>query len=130
MRSRQFILALLLVAPLAVAQNIERQSQLLQSLKHDRIIAYELIYETSEEKYLHLAQRRENFNELVHNVLEHNDFSEQLRKLIDGYIQQSDAHVQDAFRMKALNEHWQASQLLEKSVMNLTTTLKFPGVKI
>ena len=106
------------------------KSQLLQRLEHDNTVVYDLIFDTPEEEFSYLINRKNHFSELLQEVLDKNTFEVHTLNLVNVYIKKSEDKMVDAHLKKKNGEHKQASQMLEQSIKDLSTALKILGIKI
>lgn len=108
----------------------ELKTHLLNNLKHESNIIYDLKFDTPEEECDYLLKRSLHFLSLADNVLKYNSFDTQKKILIDMYIKRGRLGMENT-RNKIKNKQYaQAIKILENSIKDLSRALKFMGIKI
>jgi len=106
------------------------KSQLLKVLKHESTIVYDQLFDTPEEEFDYMLKRSQHYLGLVESVLKDNSFNPQTTKLIDTYVQQGKLGMSKARELEKDKQHEQAIVILDKSIKNLSSSLKIMGIKL
>ena len=106
------------------------KTQLLKVLKHESTIVYDQLFDTQEEEFDYMLKRSQHYLGLVESVLKDHSFNPQTRKLIDTYVQQGKLGISKARELEKDKQHEQAIVILDKSIKNLSSSLKIMGIKL
>ncbi len=105
------------------------KTQLLVTLKHESTVVYDLFFDTPEEEFSYMLKRSSHYLELVNNVLKNNTFNKDKMNLINVYVKEAKVGIEKALAMKNNKRHENAVIALDKSIKNLSGTLKIMGVR-
>jgi len=106
------------------------KTQLLKVLRHESTIVYDQLFDTPEEEFDYMLKRSQHYLGLVESVLKDHSFNPQTRKLIDTYVQQGKLGISKARELEKDKQHEQAIVILDKSIKNLSSSLKIMGIKL
>jgi len=106
------------------------KTQLLKVLKHENTIVYDQMFDTSEEEFNYMLKRSQHYLDLVETVLKDHSYNPQTMKLIDSYVQQGKLGMSKAIEFEKDKEHEKAIVILDKSIKNLSSSLKIMGIKL
>ncbi len=105
------------------------KTQLLVTLKHESTVVYDLFFDTPEEEFSYMLKRSSHYLELVNNILENNTFNKDKMNLINSYVKESKVGIEKALVLEKNSRHESAVIALDKSIKNLSGTLKIMGVR-
>ena len=111
-------------------QTYTLKTQLLQQLKHQDTVVYDLLFNSPEEEYSYMLKRSRHYQGLIDKVLQEKTFTEQTLNLVYIYINKSEKGVTDALSMEKEHQYESAIQLLEQSVADQSTALSIMGIRI
>jgi tetratricopeptide (TPR) repeat protein len=103
---------------------------LIEKLKHESTVVYDLKFDSVNDEYKYLNTRTYHYLELVDLALAKKDIDLQTRNLVDNYIQQSMVNLESAENLESEGKFSDANAVLDKSIKQLTSVLKLLGVKI
>ncbi len=103
---------------------------LIEKLKHESTVVYDLKFDTVNDEYNYLNNRTYHYLELVDLALAKKDIDLQTRNLVDNYIQQSMVNLESAENLESEGKYSDAIAVLDKSIKQLTSVLKLLGIKI
>ena len=108
----------------------ELKSELINELKHEKTIVYDLKFDSKQEEYDYLNKRSYHYLEMVELALAQTEVSSQKRKLVDDFIYRSVVNLEAAENLESENKVSEAIAALDKSIKHLTSVLKILGIKI
>jgi tetratricopeptide (TPR) repeat protein len=103
---------------------------LLEKLRHETTIVYDLNFDTVQDEYSYLINRTYHYLELVQTVLEQSELDEQTRKLTDKYLYGSMLNLEKAEDFEFRGQFSEAIPVLDKSIDQLSAVLKILGITI
>ena len=106
------------------------KKQLLEKLKHENTVIYDLMFDTPGEEYDYMLKRAQHYQLMVDKVLMENTFSKPKLDQIDVFLQQSKAAMIEARLQEADNRIEQAVIILNQSISDLSNALKVMGIRI
>ncbi|VAX01419.1 hypothetical protein MNBD_GAMMA22-1947 [hydrothermal vent metagenome] len=118
-----------LIASNFLDQAYKLKSQLLMTLKHESTVVYDLFFDSPEEEFSYMLKRSTHYLELVNNLLKNNQFNKAKMNLITVYVEEAEAGIEKALMMEKDKQHESAVIVLDKSIKNLSGTLKIMGVR-
>jgi len=106
------------------------KKQLLEKLEHEKIIIYDLMFDTPGEEYDYMLKRNQHYQLMVDKVLMENTFSKQTLDQINVFLGLSRAATIEARLQEADNQIDQAVKILNQSISDLSNALKVMGIRI
>lgn len=106
------------------------KSSLIDKLRHEQTIVYDLTFETIDEEYEYLNKRSYHYLELVELAFTEKKVDIQTRNLLDLYIYQSRINLEAAENFESEGRVAEANSALGKSIKQLTSVLKVLGITI
>ena len=106
------------------------KASLLDMLRHETTIVYDLQFDNIQDEYRHLLNRTYHFLELVNYAVANSDVDSQKQKLMDTYIYRSVVGLEQAEGFETEGKFSDAIPILEQSINQLTAALKILGIKI
>lgn len=103
---------------------------LIDTLKHETTIVYDLNFSTVEDEYQYMINRTYHYLDLVQLALSKNDIDEQTRRLTDTNVYVSMVNLEIAEDFESKGQFSEALPALDKAINQLTAVLKILGVKI
>ncbi|TNF90922.1 MAG: hypothetical protein JSU67_18335 [Gammaproteobacteria bacterium] len=103
---------------------------LLDKVRHETTIVYDLNFETIQDEYRYLINRTYHYLELVQTALTQSELDEQTRKLTDKYLYGSMLNLEQAEDFESQGQFSEAIPVLDKSIDQLTAVLKILGITI
>ena len=116
------------IARLEEAYNIK--ASLLDVLRHDTTIVYDLRFDNVQDEYRYLLNRTYHYIELVNYAVAISEVSTQKQKLMDTFIYRSMLSLEKAEGLQTEGGFSDAIPLLEQSIDQLSSVLKILGIKI
>ena len=106
------------------------KSSLLEKLRHETTIVYDLNFASIQDEYQYLINRTYHYLELVHFALSKSEADDQTQKLIDNYIYRSMVNLEVAENFESDGSFSAAIPVLNQSIAQLSSVLKILGIKI
>ena len=106
------------------------KSSLLEKLRHETTIVYDLNFASIQDEYQYLINRTYHYLELVHFALSRSEADNQTQKLIDNYIYRSMVNLEVAENFENDGSFSEAIPVLNQSITQLSSVLKILGIKI
>jgi len=106
------------------------KSSLLEKLRHEITIVYDLNFASIQDEYQYLINRTYHYLELVHLALSKSEADDQTQKLIDNYIYLSMVNLEDAENFENDGNFSEAIPVLNQSITQLSSVLKILGIEI
>ena len=106
------------------------KSSLLEKLRHETTIVYDLNFTSIQDEYQYLINRTYHYLELVHFALSKKEADHQTQKLIDNYIYRSMVNLEVAEHHENEGDFSAAIPVLNESITQLSSVLKILGIKI
>ena len=103
---------------------------LIEKLKHENTVVYDLKFNTIKDEYDYLNNRTYHYLELVELALTKKDIDLQTRNLVDSYINQSMVNLEAAEKFESEGKVADGIAVLDKSIKQLSSVLKILGIKI
>ena len=103
---------------------------LIEKLKHENTVVYDLKFNTVKDEYDYLNNRTYHYLELVELALTKKDIDLQTRNLVDSYINQSMVNLEAAEKFESEGKVADGIAVLDKSIKQLSSVLKILGIKI
>jgi hypothetical protein len=103
---------------------------LIEKLKHESTIVYDLKFNTVNDEYDYLHNRTYHYLELVDLALAKKDIDLQTQNLVDSYIRQSMVNLEAAEKFESEGKVADGISVLDKSIKQLSSVLKILGIKI
>lgn len=116
------------IALLEQAYNLK--ISLIDNLKHETTIVYDLNFDTVQDEYQYMINRTYHYLDLVQMALSTSDIAEPTRKLTDKYVYGSMQNLEQAETYETQGQFSAAIPLLEKSINQLSAVLKILGINI
>ena len=116
------------IALLEQAYNLK--VSLIDNLKHETTIVYDLNFDTVQDEYQYLINRTYHYLDLVQMALSESDIAEPTRKLTDKYVYGSMQNLEQAENHETQGQFSVAIPMLEKSINQLSAVLKILGINI
>ena len=102
---------------------------LIEKLKHESTVVYDLKFNTVNDEYAYLNNRTYHYLELVDLALAKKDIDLQTQNLVDSYIYQSMVNLEAAEKFESEGKVADGIALLDKSIKQLSSVLKILGIK-
>jgi len=106
------------------------KSSLLEKLRHQTTIVYDLDFVSNQDEFQYLINRTYHYLELVQYSLSKYETDEQSQKLIDNYIYRSMVNLEIAEDLQNEGIFLEAIPVLKQSVALLSAVLRILGIKI
>jgi len=103
---------------------------LIESLKHETTIVYDLNFSTVQDEYQYMINRTYHYLDLVQIALSRSDIDEQTRTLTDQYVYGSMQSLETAETLEARGQFSEAIPILDKTINQLSSVLKILGINI
>ena len=103
---------------------------LIDSLKHETTVVYDLNFSTIQDEYQYMINRTYHFLELVQMALSEPGIGVQTRQLTDPYIYRSMLNLEIAEDLEAQGQFSEAIPVLDESINQLSAVLKILGIEI
>jgi len=103
---------------------------LIEKLKHESTVVYDLKFNTINDEYDYFHNRTYHYLELVDLALAKKDIDLQTRNLVDSYIHQSMVNLETAEKFESEGKVVNGIAVLDKSIKQLSSVLKILGIKI
>ena len=103
---------------------------LIDTLKHETTIVYDLNFNTIQDEYQYMSNRTYHYLELVQMALSESDIPDTTRKLTDKYVYGSMQNLEQAEALETQGQFSEAIPVLEKSINQLSSVLKILGINI
>ena len=103
---------------------------LIETLKHETTIVYDLNFDTIQDEYQYMVNRTYHYLGLVQMALSESDIPEPTRKLTDKYVYGSMQNLEQAETFETQGKFSAAIPVLEKSINQLSAVLKILGINI
>jgi tetratricopeptide (TPR) repeat protein len=103
---------------------------LIDTLKHETTIVYDLNFDTIQDEYQYMSNRTYHYLELVQMALSESDIPDPTRKLTDKYVYGSMQNLEQAETLETQGQFSEAILMLEKTINQLSSVLKILGIKI
>lgn len=104
------------------------KSQLLENLKYDNTIIYDLAFDTPVDEYAYMLNRSVHFLGLIENIQTESSFNLSKQRIIKVHVMRGRVGM-DKARMQAKdNQYKQAIKFLEFTIKDLSMALKLMGV--
>jgi len=103
---------------------------LIEKLKHESTVVYDLKFNTINDEYDYLNNRTYHYLELVELALAKKDIDLQTQNLVDSYIHQSMVNLEAAEKFESEGMVADGIAVLDKSIKQLSSVLKILGIKI
>jgi tetratricopeptide (TPR) repeat protein len=116
------------IALLEQAYNLK--VSLIDNLKHETTIVYDLNFDTVQDEYQYMINRTYHYLDLVQMALTANDIAGPTRKLTDKYVYGSMQNLEQAETLETQGQFSEAIPILEKSINQLSAVLKILGINI
>jgi len=101
---------------------------LIENLKHESTVVYDLKFNTVHDEYDYLNNRTYHYLELVDLALAKKDIDLQTRNLVDSYIHQSMVNLEAAEKFESEGKVADGIAVLDKSIKQLSSVLKILGL--
>jgi len=102
---------------------------LIENLKHESTVVYDLKFNTVHDEYDYLNNRTYHYLELVDLALAKNNIDLQTRNLVDSYIHQSMVNLEAAEKFESEGKVADGIAVLDKSIEQLSSVLKILGIR-
>lgn len=103
---------------------------LIDNLKHETTIVYDLNFDTIQDEYQYMINRTYHYLDLVQMALSESDIPDPTRKLTDKYVYGSMQNLEQAEALETQGQFSEAIPVLEKSINQLSSVLKILGINI
>jgi tetratricopeptide (TPR) repeat protein len=103
---------------------------LIDTLKHETTIVYDLNFDTIQDEYQYMSNRTYHYLELVQMALSESDIPDPTRKLTDKYVYGSMQNLEQAETLETQGQFSEAILMLEKTINQLSSGLKIMGINI
>ena len=103
---------------------------LIDTLKHETTIVYDLNFDTIQDEYQYMSNRTYHYLELVQMALSESDIPDPTRKLTDKYVYGSMQNLEQAETLETQGQFSEAILMLEKTINQLSSVLKILGINI
>jgi tetratricopeptide (TPR) repeat protein len=103
---------------------------LIDTLKHETTIVYDLNFNTIQDEYQYMSNRTYHYLELVQMALSESDIPDTTRKLTDKYVYGSMQNLEQAETLETQGQFSEAILMLEKTINQLSSVLKILGINI
>ena len=103
---------------------------LIDTLKHETTIVYDLNFNTIQDEYQYMSNRTYHYLELVQMALSESDIPDPTRKLTDKYVYGSMQNLEQAETLETQGQFSEAILMLEKTINQLSSVLKILGINI
>lgn len=103
---------------------------LIDTLKHETTIVYDLNFDTIQDEYQYMSNRTYHYLELVQMALSESDIPDTTRKLTDKYVYGSMQNLEQAETLETQGQFSEAILMLEKTINQLSSVLKILGINI
>lgn len=103
---------------------------LIESLKHETTIVYDLNFSTVQDEYQYMINRTYHYLDLVQIALSRSDIDEQTRTLTDQYVYGSMQSLETAETLESQGQFSEAIPILDKTINQLSSVLKILGINI
>lgn len=103
---------------------------LIDTLKHETMIVYDLNFNTIQDEYQHMINRTYHYLDLVQIALSKSDIDDQTRKLTDKYVYGSMLNLEIAENFELRGQFSEAIPVLDKTINQLSAVLKILGIEI
>lgn len=111
-------------------QAYQLKSQLIEKLRHQGTVVYDLDFATAEDEYQYLVQRTHHYLDMVDLTLQQKDVGAQTRKLVDDFVYQAMLDLELADDLATEQKLAEAISLLGRSINRLSSLLQMLGIKI
>ena len=105
------------------------KTTLIEKLKHESTVVYDLKFNTLHDEYDYLNNRTYHYLELVDLALAKKDIDLQTRNLVDSYIHQSMVNLEAAEKFESEGKVADGIAVLDKSIEQLSSVLKILGIR-
>ena len=102
---------------------------LIEKLKHESTVVYDLEFNTVNDEYDYLNNRTYHYLELVDLALAKKDIDLQTRNLVDSYIHQSMVNLEAAEKFESEGKVADGIAVLDISIEQLSSALKILGIR-
>ena len=103
---------------------------LIDTLKHETMIVYDLNFNTTQDEYQYMINRTYHYLDLVQIALSKIDIDDQTRKLTDKYVYGSMLNLEIAENFELQGQFSEAIPVLDKTMNQLSAVLKILGIEI
>ena len=103
---------------------------LIDTLKHETLIVYDLNFNTIQDEYQYMINRTYHYLDLVQIALSKSDIDDQTRKLTDKYVYGSMMNLESAENFELQGQFSEAIPVLDKTINQLSAVLKILGIEI
>ena len=103
---------------------------LIDTLKHETMIVYDLNFNTTQDEYQYMINRTYHYLDLVQIALSKIDIDDQTRKLTDKYVYGSMLNLEIAENFELQGQFSEAIPVLDKTINQLSAVLKILGIEI
>ncbi len=111
-------------------QGYSIKAELLERLRHDTTVVYDLQFSTVQDEYRYLLSRTYHFLELVHLAMSQRQVDAQTQKLADDHLYRSMLTLEQAEHHETEGNFSDALPALEESITQLASALKILGIEI
>ena len=106
------------------------KASLLERLRHETTIVYDLNFDTVQDEYRYLINRTYHYLDLVQTALAQTEVDAQTRKLTDRYLYDSMLNLEVAEDFESHGQFSEAIPVLDKAITRLLAVLKILGITI
>lgn len=106
------------------------KTSLLERLRHETTIVYDLNFETVQDEYRYLINRTYHYLDLVQTALAQSEIDAATRKLTDKYLYDSMLNLEAAEDFESQGHFSHALPVLDKTIKRLSAVLKILGITI
>jgi hypothetical protein len=103
---------------------------LIDTLKHETMIVYDLNFNTIQDEYQYMINRTYHYLDLVQIALSKSDIDDQTRKLTDEYVYGSMLNLEIAENFELQGQFSEAIPVLDKTINQLSAVFKILGIEI
>lgn len=103
---------------------------LIDTLKHETMIVYDLNFNTIQDEYQYMINRTYHYLDLVQIALSKSDIDDQTRKLTDKYVYGSMLNLEIAENFELQGQFSEAIPVLDKTINQLSAVFKILGIEI